>query len=145
MTSSEAPWKASSAPRPNADESQNGSAPGPVSLTPDTRLDEFMRALLGSSAPTGGALDPQATDVESRLAQVLAEVGLLSVEPAPTIDTAPNTANSGAPSDEPPAAETRAIWRASSTAVTRVLTSEESARPGRPRGWIWRGTRPRDE
>ncbi len=94
--------------------------PPPVPLNGETRLDEFMRALL-ESGPTGsGVVDPQALDVESRLAQVLVDVGLLPAESDPA--TPAESAVAWGP--EPPGREHRTIWRGTSTAVSRSPASE---------------------
>lgn len=79
----EAPWKASSARlAPDKPPPRVGGATGLGTLGPDTGLDVLMHALLGTSAPAPVDRDRPATDVESRLAEVVAAVGLTKTEVA---------------------------------------------------------------
>jgi hypothetical protein len=104
------------------------------SLTANTHLDEFMRALLGSASSD----DPQSEDVESRLAQVLSDVGLLPTESAP-----PHVNGTKVDVAEPPGPNRNTmIWRG--TTVTRPSTSAGIPRTPQRR-WRWRGTSPDKE
>jgi hypothetical protein len=115
----DAPWEASPVQPLIQDDAPIGSGSAPVMLDADTGLDVLMRALLGTPAPTDAARDRQAADVEIRLAGVLADVGLPSVEP-------------GRGSEGAPAASIDPVPQ-----VTRFLELGESSQPTGPGRWLW--------
>jgi hypothetical protein len=128
----EAPWKASSSARSTPDAAGAAAQASPLTLSADTDLDVLMAALLGTSPAT--PREPRKTDVESRLAKVLEDVGLASdaaraadVAPAPAARAGtPALATGGAPAHDDDCQRPRET----------PLFSEALAAPS-PRRWLW--------
>lgn len=148
QTASSSPWKSSVVPQPAREEPEepsdvpsNSPTPptvsDPVMLSAETDLGVLMHALLGTAGSSDAVRNRRATDVESRLAEVLADVGLVIPEPGrpastPNATSRPDRRGPYAAGAMRPLTPVASEWRSVRVAPPRPMAGalSEWATPG---------------